>query len=89
MISTMAAEIMFPEPAAVNPAIAALIEHDFEVAILDPIDDDDRAIWLLAWTTTELNRDRFCDFIWGFAESFGGDVVEAGDFVRVDRGPLQ
>jgi len=78
MLNRMIAEIIFL-PADLNPAIAELIELDFDVEILDDwIDDDGPAVWMLASTSTELDDSAFFDRVKAIVEPLGGFVVEAG-----------
>ena len=78
-LSRMIAEIIFLDPADMNPAIAGLIELDFDVEVLDDwIDDDGPAVWILASTLIELDDSAFFDWVKTVVEPLGGFVVEAG-----------
>jgi hypothetical protein len=75
----MVAEIIFLDPADMNPAIAELIELDFDVEFLvDWIDDEGPAAWILATTLSKLGDDAFFDWMNSIIEPLGGFVVEAG-----------
>ena len=73
------AEIIFLNPADMNPAIAELIELDFDVEVLDDwIDDEGPAMWILAHAITELDDRAFFDHVQAIVEPLGGDVGAAG-----------
>ena len=79
MLRKMRAEILFPDPNDMHPAIAELIERDYEVEFLDDwIDDESPAVWIMAWTLSEDDDLGFFHEICALANSLGGDVVEAG-----------
>jgi hypothetical protein len=82
-LDRMVAEVIFSNPAEMNPAIAELIELDFDVEALDDwIDDDGPAVWLLASALTELGESAFFDRVKNIVEPLGGYVVEAGRAAR-------
>ena len=78
----MVAETIFSDPADMNPAIAELIELDFDVEVLDWIDDDGPAVWILATTLSKLGDCAFFDWMNSIVEPLGGFVVEAGYAAR-------
>ena len=79
MLKQIMAEIIFRNPGDMNPAIAELIEFDFEVRILDDwIDDDGPAVWIVATTLSGLSQSAFFHSVRAIIEPLGGDVVEAG-----------
>jgi hypothetical protein len=80
MLRKMQAEILFLNPNDLNPATAELVKLGFDVEFLDDwIDDEGPAVWIVAWTLTELDQSSFFDWVKGIVELVGGDVVEAGD----------
>ena len=82
-LSRVVAEIIFLDPADMNPAVAKLIELDFDVEVLDDwIDDDGPAVWILVSTLTELDDSAFFDWVKTVVEPLGGFVVEAGYAAR-------
>jgi hypothetical protein len=79
MLSRMSAEIMFLDPANVNPATAELISRDFEVLVLEnSIDEHGPAVFILAGAITELDDSAFFHWVQTIVEPLGGDVLEAG-----------
>ena len=75
----VAAVVMFANPHDLKRATAELIEHDFEVEYLDAcIDDFTPAIWVNAWTLSELDDHGFFDWVETIVEPVGGEVCEAG-----------
>jgi hypothetical protein len=79
MLQRMSAEILFPDPNAMNACVAELIERDFEVELLpDLIDPCGPTVWIYARVITDIEEDDFLDWMQGFVEPFGGDVYEAG-----------
>jgi hypothetical protein len=69
----MTAEIIFLNPADMNPTIAELIELDFDVEVLDDwVDDEGPTIWILANAITELNQSAFFDRAKTIVEPLGG-----------------
>ncbi len=77
MQQRMKAEIIFLDPNDVRSCSAALIEEGFEVEVLDWIDDDGPAVWIIARKTV-IDHDGFFDWVTRFTEPLGGDVCEAG-----------
>jgi hypothetical protein len=79
MLNRMAAEIIFLDPADMNPTIAELTELDFDIELLDDwIDDEGPAVWIRATILTELEAAAFFDWVKTIVKPLGGDVVEAG-----------
>ena len=79
VLNRMTAEIIFLDPADMNPTIAGLIERDFDFEILeDWIDDCGPAVWILAIAITELDQSAFFARVKTIVEPLDGDVVEAG-----------
>jgi hypothetical protein len=78
MAQQMEAEVLFLNPDDVNPGVAALVERDFEVEVLDWVDDYGPTIWIKAKVTSELAENRFFDWVSSIVEPLHGDVVEAG-----------
>jgi hypothetical protein len=78
MLQRMEAEILFLNPNFVNPGVAALIELDFEVEVLDWIDPHGPTVWIKAYITSELDEYKFLDWMLSIVGPLGGDVVEAG-----------
>ncbi|MFZ1090482.1 MAG: hypothetical protein WAN75_14805 [Xanthobacteraceae bacterium] len=72
------AEILFLDPDDVNPGIAALTQHGFEVKILDWIDPCGPTIWVHAFINTELDGAGLLHWVQDIVGSLGGDVTEAG-----------
>ena len=78
-LQRMDAEILFHNPDDVNPGIAELVQHDFDVEILDDlIDPFGPTIWVRARTITELDADQFFSWMLGIVESVNGWLYEAG-----------
>jgi hypothetical protein len=78
MLKRMSAEILFPDPNGINDFVAELIEHDFEVELLDFIDECGPTIWLHASIITDIEEDDFLDWVQRLVDPLGGDVYEAG-----------
>jgi hypothetical protein len=79
MLRKMIAEVIFLNPNDLNRGSAELIERDFEVEFLeDWIDEYSGAVWIKAWTLSELDDFSFFDWVTTIVEPVGGDVVEAG-----------
>jgi len=79
MLRKMLAQVMFLNPNDLNRGSAELIEHDFDVEYLDDwIDDCSPAVWVNAWTLSELDDSSFFDWVRTIVEAVGGDVLEAG-----------
>jgi len=79
VLRKMSAEVMFYNPNDVNRGCAELIEHGFEVQLLDDwIDDFSAAVWVSAWTLSELDDSSFFDWAEAIVEPVGGEVCEAG-----------
>ncbi|SRR6266404_4927649 len=78
MLRKMLAIVMFLNPNDLNRGSAELIEHDFDVQYLDDwIDDYGPAVWVKAWTLSNLDES-FIDWVQTIVEPVGGDVSEAG-----------
>jgi hypothetical protein len=77
MLQQMEAEICFIDQNEMNAAIPALIENDFDVEVLDWIDDYGSCAWVLALAKTELDESSFLDFVGTIIDPFGM-IVEAG-----------
>jgi hypothetical protein len=79
MLQRMDAEILFLDPKDVGPGSAVLIEHGFDVEVLDDwVDDYGPTIFIRARITTDVAEDRFLDWVVNIVEPLHGDVVEAG-----------
>jgi len=79
MLRKMVAEVIFLDPNDLNRGSAELIERDFEVEYLvDWIDDYSGAVWVNAWTLSELDGISFFNWVQAIVAPVGGDVVEAG-----------
>jgi hypothetical protein len=79
MLNLMDAEILFPNPADVNPAIAELIKRDFSVEIRkDKIDEGGPTVFIRATVFTEHDDSTFHSWVQAIVEPLGGDVWEAG-----------
>lgn len=78
MLQRMEAEILFLDPDDVAPGSATLIEHGFDVEVLDWIDDYRPTVFIRAKITSELDQDHFFDWVLNLVWSIRGDVVEAG-----------
>ena len=77
-LNRLIAEIIFIDPADMNRTVVELIDRDFDVEVLDWIDDEGPAVWILASTLTELDASGFFDRVKTIVEPLGGDVLEAG-----------
>jgi hypothetical protein len=78
MLRKMQADILFLDPADVNPGVAELIENDFDVQILDLIDPYGPTVWIRAWAVTELDASAFFDRTQAIIEPLEGWLYEAG-----------
>jgi hypothetical protein len=79
MLQKMQADVLFLDPADLNPGIAALVELGFEVENLDDwIDEAGPTVFLRVRITTEVDEHHFLDWLQSIVEPVGGDVVEAG-----------
>jgi hypothetical protein len=79
MLRKMVTEVMFLNPNDLIRGSAELIEHDFEVEYLDDwIDDYGPAVWVKAWTLSELDASGFLRWVQTIVAPVGGDVSEAG-----------
>ncbi len=85
MPTTMIAEICFPHQNDLHAAMPKLAEFDFDIEVLDWMDDDGGALWVLASSLTELDQSGFLDFVNGIVDPFNGFVVEAGLNPRAAR----
>jgi hypothetical protein len=77
-LQRMTAEILFLNPDDVPPGSATLIEHGFDVEVLDWVDDYGPTVLILATITTELRDEKFLDWVSKLARPLGGDVSVAG-----------
>lgn len=78
MLERMQADLLFLDPNDVGEGSAALIENGFDVEVLDDwIDDFGPTVFVRARITTELDADRFFDWVKNLVEPLG-DVMEAG-----------
>jgi hypothetical protein len=75
-LQRMEAEICSRNPNDASSATATLIELDFDIELLDWIDDDSAACWVLARTLTELTESSFLDWVSAIVPD--GFVVSAG-----------
>src|SRR6266403_6376109 len=79
MLTKMLAGVMFLNPNDLNRGSAELIEHGFDVQYLDDwIDDYGPAVWVNAWTLSDLDDDSFFDWVQYIVEPVGGEVLETG-----------
>lgn len=79
MLQRMEAEILFLDPDDMGPGSVALVDRGFEVEFLvDRIDDYSAAVWINARVASELDEDRFFDWVQSIVEPLHGDVLEAG-----------
>ena len=78
MPQKMEAEVLFLDPNDVGPGSAALVEHGFNVEVLDWVDPYGPTVWIKAQVTSELDEHRFFDWVASIVEPLHGDVVEAG-----------
>ena len=77
MLNLMDAEILFPNPTDVNPAIAELLKRDFSVKIReDMIDESGPTVFILATVFTEHDDSTFHNWVQKIVEPLGGDVWE-------------
>ena len=84
MLNKMDAEIMFANPAHVNPAIAELIKRDFSVEIHgDMIDECGPTVFIRTVVITEHDDSTFFEWVQATVEPLGGDVTEAGHALPV------
>jgi hypothetical protein len=74
----MEAEILFRDPADVEPATAELVDAGFTVERLDWIDDESPTVWVVAGIDTKINEARFFGWVADIVEPIGGWAVEAG-----------
>ena len=79
MLRRMETDVMFLDPDDVGPGSAALIEHDFDVEVLDCIDDYGPAVWVRARIMTDLDGVRFLDWVRNIVEPLNGDVSDVGE----------
>jgi hypothetical protein len=87
MLNLMDAEILFLDPADVNPAIAELITRDFSVEIHEEmIDEAGPTVFIRAVVISEHDDSTFHNWVQKIVEPLGGDVWEAGhaDQVTMD-----
>ena len=77
MLQRVDADIMFLDPNDVSSGSAALIEHGFDVEVLDDwIDDYGPAVWVRACITTDVTAGRLLDWVQNIVGPFNGDVSE-------------
>lgn len=85
MLSRMYAQVMFLDPNDLARGCAELIECDFEIVHLeDWIDPYSSAVWINAWTLSELDDHSFFRWIRTIVEPVGGEVLEAGYAARTE-----
>jgi hypothetical protein len=83
-VRKMQAEIMFyDDPSEVPPAIFALKARGFEVEVLDSVDAyEGELLTLTMWIRTrcmsDLDMDRFFDWMQALVAPLGGELLEAG-----------
>jgi hypothetical protein len=79
MLNRMSAELLFHNPAHVNPAIAELIERNFDFQVHeDMIDECGPAVFILVTVISELDVSAFFGWVKTIVEPFDGEVLEAG-----------
>ena len=79
MLERMQADLLFLDPNDVSEGSAALIEHGFDVEVLDDwIDDYGPTIFIRARITTNVTEDDFFDWVQSIVEPLHGDVMETG-----------
>ncbi|MET4418279.1 hypothetical protein [Bradyrhizobium sp. RT3a] len=89
MLRKLVAHVIFLNPNDLNRASAELIEHDFNVEYLDNlIDDYNRAVWVNAWTLSELDDSSFFDWVESIVEPVGGECWKLGSLRRRLRAGL-
>jgi hypothetical protein len=79
----MEAEILFLEPADLGPGITELRKLGFAVELLPWVDEHEGtrlsdAIWIKAQIESELDEDRFFNWVHGIVDPLGADLLEAG-----------
>ena len=80
MSQKMVADLLFLDPNDVNAGTAALIEHGFDVEVLDLVDPYGPTVFLRARIMSELNDYSFLDWVNKLVSELklSGDVIEAG-----------
>jgi hypothetical protein len=78
MLQKMRAEILFLSPASVSPGTAVLVEHGFNVVVLDDVDPYGPTVFIRARITSEISPPKFLNWVQSLVDPFGGDVTEAG-----------
>ena len=79
MLNLMDAEVLFPNPADVDPAIAELTALGFRIKIReDMIDEGGPTVFILATGFTEHSLGTFFDWMQTIVAPLGGDVWDAG-----------
>ena len=80
MLKRMAAEICCCDPDVGTSVTAVLIERGYDVELLSWVDDDGRAVWLMARILTELAAGDFLDQVTAVveAETTAAMVVQGG-----------
>ena len=77
-MNRMSAELLFHNPAHVNPAIAELIERDFDFQIHENmIDECGPAVFMWVTVISELDEHAFFKWVQAIIEP-NGEVMEAG-----------
>ena len=75
----MLANVIFLNPNDLNRGSAELIEHGFDVEYLDDCFDDlGRAVWVNAYTISQLDDFIFLDWVQTIVVPVGGEVLEVG-----------
>ena len=79
MLRRMMAEIIFLNPTDASAAMIALSELGYELEeMVEWIDDESGARWILAFTRSELDPTGFFESMQALVKPMGGDIVEAG-----------
>jgi hypothetical protein len=79
MLNRMSAELLFHDPAHVNPAIAELIGRAFDFQVHeDMIDECGPAVFILVTVISELDVNAFFGWVQAIVEPFDCLVFEAG-----------
>jgi hypothetical protein len=78
-LQRMQADFCFCDPDDVNLGTAVLVEHGFDVEILDDsIDECGPTIFVRGWITTTIAENDFLDWAQSIVDPLGGDTIEAG-----------
>ena len=79
MLRKMEAEVLFCHARDASAGVAALIDNDCAVEVLDRFDPcGTSAIWVKVLVITELDEDAFFDWVEAIVSPYGGDLLEAG-----------